>query len=137
MFYQKPSLCVIRDKLHPCVSDWRIRQLVNKVCQANGDVRLHLHELSNQLHITASHMGKRFKQQQGINFRTFATKQRDQYVCALLRETDLPMKEIAARAGYKQLCDLSHRFRLIHDMSPSDYRNRFRLLALNPEPGSG
>lgn len=110
--------------------DWRVRRLSDKLSKDRGDTRVHLYELSSQLSITPSHIGKRFKQQLGIGFRKFAALKRDEYICELLRNTQLRVKEIAALVGYRQVCDLTHRFRQIHGISPTVYRNQLRMLRL-------
>ncbi|SRR6266567_7063027 len=133
MLYERPALTPLPVLTERDVLDWRIKRLIGKVCLAHGDVRVHLHDLSRQLRVTPSHIGKRFKQQHGVGFRTFSTLKRDEYVCELLRGTDLPIKEIAARSGYKQVCDLTHRFRQLHSVSPTEYRSQFRIVQLANE----
>jgi AraC-like DNA-binding protein len=133
MQYHKPEFTAIIAVNANCpkatdVRDWRVRRLSDKLSKDRGDTRLHLYELSRQLGVTPSHIGRRFKQQLGIGFRTFSTLKRDEYVCELLGNSNLRVKEIAALVGYRQVCDLTHRFRHIHGVTPTAYRNQILLV---------
>lgn len=136
MEYSKPKLTVIVDcsaasKGTNNAPDWRIRRLADKLSQTRGHATLRLRELSSPLRVTPAHIGKRFKQQLGIGFRRYSNLKRDEYVCELLRTTDLRVKEIASLNGYRRVCDLSHRFRQLHGLCPTMYRELFRSLEVN------
>ena len=46
--------------------------------------------------------------------------------CALLRQTDLPVSDIAAAVGYENSSYFYRRFREIYRMSPKEFRERSR-----------
>lgn len=85
-----------------------------------------LKELAFRTGRTASHLGRRFSQLAGLNFRALSRVKRDHLSCDLLKTTDLAIKEIAALTGYCAVSDFCHSFRRHHGLSPGKYRESSR-----------
>ena len=131
MEYTKPriipfwlSRCVMKTAGQAPRQDWRIRRLQEKVREQRGDPAVTLRELASHLGLTASYVGRLLKKDLGIGFRDLSGRARDEYACELLRSSDLSVKEVSAKLGYKQTCDLSHKFKRMHGVTPTSYRQQ-------------
>jgi len=92
--------------------------------QNYGDKSLSLDALSKVVHMNGNYVSNLFKEVTGENYLGFLTSIRMEEAKKMLRDTTLKTYEIADRAGYsstKYFCKL---FRQLHEMTPSDYRNR-------------
>lgn len=63
-----------------------------------------------------------FKEHARVNFLDYVTSLRMDVAKQLLRETNLPLKDISLQVGYYNLSSFIRRFKQIHDMTPGDYR---------------
>ncbi|AZK45267.1 response regulator transcription factor [Paenibacillus lentus] len=92
----------------------------------------HLHEsvsmrdLADHLHMNASYFSVLFKEQTGLTFSEYLTKQRIQRAKVLLTTTMLPIAEIAERVGYQTARYFVKVFRELEQVSPGQYRNNVK-----------
>ncbi len=92
----------------------------------------HLHEpvsmrdLADHLHMNASYFSVLFKEQTGLTFSEYLTKQRIQRAKVLLTTTALPIAEIAEKVGYQTARYFVKVFRELEKVSPGQYRNNVR-----------
>lgn len=59
---------------------------------------------------------------EGAGFRELAREVRHERACAMLRESDQTLTQVAYRLGYSDLAAFSHAFQAIAEVSPSAYR---------------
>ncbi len=85
-----------------------------------------LDELCDKLHISTAHFSRQFHQQYGTSPTTFTNRLRLEYAISLLLNSNLTIKEIAARSGYSDSNYFSKIFRKHTDMTPSEYREGHR-----------
>ncbi|WP_309119119.1 response regulator [Paenibacillus sp.] len=83
-----------------------------------------LTEVAEHLHISPTYFSKLFKKVTGDNFSAYLTKIRMQKAELLLVNTDMKVFEIAAAVGYDDPNYFTNVFRMVHRMSPSDYRKK-------------
>lgn len=70
------------------------------------------------------------KESTGMSFAKYVALCKMEYVCRELRETDRPIKEIVASAGYLDVSNFTRKFRLQYGCTPSAYRENARRAAM-------
>lgn len=85
-----------------------------------------LRELADLLHMNSSYFSVVFKEQTGLTFSEYLTKQRIQRAKVLLTATTLPISEIAEKVGYQTSRYFVKVFREMEQISPGQYRQRMR-----------
>ncbi|MDD5707783.1 MAG: AraC family transcriptional regulator [Kiritimatiellae bacterium] len=78
--------------------------------------------LARQFGCSVSHFSRTFKRVTGRSPETFIVQSRQARAERLLRETALPVGEIAEAIGYRDVCFFSRQFRQFHGLSPLQYR---------------
>jgi transcriptional regulator GlxA family with amidase domain len=84
-------------------------------------------------HVSEAHFARSFKQAFGVPPHRYLLTRRIERAVALLRETDLPVTDIAFQTGWASLGTFGRIFRDITGASPSAIREQARSLA--PELG--
>jgi transcriptional regulator GlxA family with amidase domain len=87
--------------------------------------------LASQFGMTTRSFNRRFKTATGLTPNQYLTKTRMDFVCDLLKTTDLPILEVANYAGFVDASWFSYRFRQWSGNSPSDYRQTVRAKLFN------
>jgi transcriptional regulator GlxA family with amidase domain len=83
--------------------------------------------------VSAAHFARSFKQAFGVPPHRYLLTRRVERATALLRETDMPITEIAFQTGWASLGTFGRTFRDVTGESPGDTRARER--AAGHEPG--
>ena len=78
--------------------------------------------LSRELGVGLSTLRRRFKAATGQSLHAYALQIRLTDARRLLGETDLPLKAVAARLGYRDVFFFSSQFKKMSGFSPSAYR---------------
>ena len=86
------------------------------------------HEVVDQVSVSRTALEKRFQKHLGRSIHQQLVRERIEHVKRLLRTTDLPMPDIAARSGFSYASQLSHVFRREVGQTPRDYRQKQRML---------
>jgi len=76
--------------------------------------------------LSVHHFARAFRQSLGIPPHNYIVQRRVEHAQQLLRNTDLPVSEIAIVAGFTDQSHLARHFRAITGVSPSLARHRFR-----------
>lgn len=82
---------------------------------------------------SAGHLARMFKQQRGVSYTAYLRELRMQKGADLLRRTTLQVQRIAARVGYGDPSRFTSHFRARFNLSPRDFRRKFRLKFGNPK----
>nr|WP_254639357.1 AraC family transcriptional regulator [Cohnella sp. GbtcB17] len=82
-----------------------------------------LAEVAAHLPVSASYMQRMLKRATGQSFTEYVQNLRIRHSCELLRSTTLPVKEVAARSGYRDLKFFHELFRKKTGKTPISYRN--------------
>lgn len=80
--------------------------------------------------------GRRIRRLFGLTPAQLVIKTRVDAACALLREGDLPLAEVALRCGYADQSAFTRQFRAVAGLSPARYRERDREGTATPRPPS-
>lgn len=78
--------------------------------------------LAKQHCMSVSTMRRQFKDFTGVPIHTYLLRRRIQAACELLINTDLPLKIIAERLGYKDIYFFSRQFHQLTGLAPSQFR---------------
>jgi AraC-like DNA-binding protein len=98
-----------------------IRQVALRIADDPGSVPP-VSVLARQSGSSVSHFSRTFKRVTGLSPEAFIVHSRQVRAERLLRETTLPMGEIAEAIGYHDVCFFSRQFRQFHGTSPLQYR---------------
>jgi len=106
------------------------RPYTRLVREAMDEIELHLshhvssRELANRLHISESHLARRFKAETGRTLSEHVARERASRAAHLLRTTNQPVRDIAAYVGYPDANYFVKVFKGVYDLTPSAYRSR-------------
>jgi AraC-like DNA-binding protein len=97
----------------------------HRICEyinSNLDQNIGLEALAEMAGLSTHHFARAFKQTVGIPPHGYVLQRRIDHAQQMLRNTDLPMSEIALSAGFSDQSHLARHFRRITGMSPSVVR---------------
>ncbi len=100
---------------------------VTRWIAANLHQQFKLDELADLAHCSTSHFRAAFTQAIGQSPGLFVRKARQLEAARLLRETRLPIKQIARKVGYDDLAHFYRFFRGIAGVTPGEYREKHQL----------
>lgn len=102
------------------------RRRLRDYIDAHLDQPLTLGELADQACLSEFHLARMFRTSFGLPPAAWIAAQRLDRARELLRATDLPLADVAARCGYANPSHFSHRFRESVGVTPNVYRRTLR-----------
>ena len=102
-------------------NDCRIQRVVQVL---NQDPSRTLPELAHGCQISLSRLSHLFKDEVGINVKSYRLDCRLQVAAAMLVSTSMPIKEIAYAAGYHHSSSFVRAFKTHFGLSPTSYRRQ-------------
>ena len=88
--------------------------------------KINFAKLANDANISRAYLSQRFKEEVGVPFSDYLLSFRlNKAKEILLREKNIPCKEIALRVGYTDYAQFTKMFKKFIGESPSDYRKKF------------
>lgn len=109
----------IREKRAAHSIVWEARRFIEENYD-NPDMSLTY--VGEHFHITSNYLSRLFKEETGENFVDYLARIRIEQAMRLLKETELPVQEIAARSGYTHYVSFNRVFKRIAGVTPGDYR---------------
>ncbi|HHV60284.1 MAG TPA: AraC family transcriptional regulator [Clostridiaceae bacterium] len=106
---------------HPSAIHGKIYEVVQFINQNYSD-RLKLENLAKKFYFSPFYLCKMFKQVTGFSFTEYLNSVRIKESQKLLRETSLPISEIACKVGYDNLTHYGRVFKEISGTTPTGYR---------------
>lgn len=113
-------------------------QLLRRLLRARDRMDAASHEewpvarLAKVSGVSEAHFARSFKEAFGVPPHRYVLTRRIERATALLRETDLPITEIAFQTGWKSLGTFGRTFRDITGESPGDCRTREKTAPHDP-----
>jgi len=101
----------------------------NRICEyidSHLQENIALEVLAEIAQLSVHHFARAFRQSLGIPPHNYIVQRRVEHAQQLLRNTDLPLSEIASEAGFTDQSHLARHFRTIIGVSPGLARHRFR-----------
>jgi transcriptional regulator GlxA family with amidase domain len=97
----------------------------HRICEyihSNLGQNISLEALAEMAGLSTHHFARAFKQTVGMPPHCYVLQRRIEHAQQMLRNTDLPMSEIALSAGFSDQSHLARHFRRLIGMSPSVVR---------------
>jgi AraC-like DNA-binding protein len=97
----------------------------HRICEyinSNLDQNIGLEALAEMAGLSTHHFARAFKQTVGVPPHCYVLQRRIKHAQQMLRNTDLPMSEIALSSGFSDQSHLARHFRRLTGMSPSTVR---------------
>lgn len=104
--------------------DYRVRQILDCIGRDPSKTVL---ELARLVNLSSSRLGHLFRFHIGTDLSSFVRNARLERAAELLRETELSIKEIAAKVGYRHASSLDRGFEKKFGAAPADYRRKLRV----------
>jgi AraC-like DNA-binding protein len=104
---------------------WRVRK-IERFILANLDRALSLETLASQVHLSCSHFARACKNTLGLTPRQLVLRHRIERAQTLLRDTAIPLSQIALICGFADHAHFSRQFRQEVEATPLDWRRRNR-----------
>ncbi len=92
----------------------------------NYQEEISLHSISAYLSVSPSHIGKMFRELQGISPVSYIIKYRVEQSCRVLLETSLPVNRVAGEAGFKDVKFYYTVFKRLMGISPGEFRSKYK-----------
>lgn len=86
---------------------------------------LPISRVARHVHLSDDHLSRLFKRKTGETFTGYVHRMRIASACRLLRNTALPVTEIAFESGFESVPHFNRLFRRLVGRSPSAFRNDF------------
>lgn len=94
--------------------------------EAYYDRKLNVDEIARSLHVSYRTLARIYKKQTGCTLIERLNAIRIQAAMRLLKQTDAPLKQIAIQVGFDNEFYLSNTFRKNMQLSPAQFRNKYR-----------
>lgn len=104
-------------------ADGRIREIMDVIESQSPQT---ISDLAIEVKLSESHLQHLFKQETGVRLGRLLTEQRLQKAAELLVRTRLPIKAIAAAAGYEHTSSFTRAFEQRFAQTPHVYRGKRR-----------
>ncbi|MFL0554871.1 helix-turn-helix domain-containing protein [Paenibacillus barengoltzii] len=102
---------------------------VARYINTHYDENLSLSELADRFHLSPYYLSHLFPRVTGLTLVAYINRVRIEEACALLRETELPVTEIAYRVGYQSGTHFGRVFKKAKAVSPQSYRREQRMFS--------
>ncbi len=117
--------CLSKQLEAPAGTDWRAKKITDFIDSHPGKVRWNLDDLCKQLGLAMSGRQARrvFRRAMRIGFKEYLKKSRLGFAAEQLKTTTtVPIKAIAADAGYERTAEFGRSFKRLFLLSPTEFR---------------
>ena len=116
--------CTIEDTLKPCegrLPKYKLNRVLDYI-HAHLSNPISLDQIAQQANLSKCYFSQMFKQSMGISPHQYVLQQRVAKAKELLKQTQMPIANIALECGFANQTHLSRHFRLQTGVSPKVYR---------------
>lgn len=110
------------DEIVTTESDTKIQRIAKYIAQNFSNSELSSNDIHKALGISTREIGVLIKDEYGISFKAYLNMIRLHELKRLLKETDLPISEIAYQMGYNNISHFNRLFKEDTGKSPKEYR---------------
>lgn len=94
--------------------------------QYNFRSAISLSDAARLVHLSNNYFGELFRVRLGMTFHEYLRKQRLDYACRLITDTDLNVSEIARESGFQSLSYFTEIFKAAYGLTPTLFRQKKR-----------
>ena len=102
--------------------DPRVELIVRTIAKRETSILLSAREAGSLLGICEGHFLRLFKRETGTTFRRYKRHARISGIAPLLKNSAVPVKQIASVAGYKDVSNFHRDFKQVRGMSPRQWK---------------
>ncbi|MBB3111207.1 two-component system response regulator YesN [Paenibacillus phyllosphaerae] len=102
--------------------NWKLIREIIQYVEERIASNITLRDIAEQFSFSPNYLGLLFKEETGQNFSEYLIMLRMERACALLKETNLKIYEIADRVGYRYLPYFSRQFKETYGKTPLEFR---------------
>lgn len=100
---------------------------VENIVNTNFHNRISIEQISKQIGLDISYLGKLFKDEKGISIKNYLTNVRIKKACELLKNTNYQISDISRSLGYSDQLQFSKIFKKYKLVSPSKFRHQNKV----------
>lgn len=89
-----------------------------------ASAELSLNRISEHFELSSKYVSQLFREETGVKFVDYLARLRVEHAKQLLRESDLPIQDIALQVGYEQALSFIRMFKKLEGVTPGDYRKQ-------------
>ena len=101
---------------------WAQSRLLNQYLDENLDRNISLAELAGVLRLSVFHFARKFRTEFGCPPHTYVTRRRIERAKAQLAQRSVPLKVVAANAGFSDQSHMTRLFQRLVGVTPAEYR---------------
>jgi AraC-like DNA-binding protein/ligand-binding sensor protein len=104
------------------------RQVIEKACtfiNANFSKDITLDDVARAVFLSPNYFSSLFKKVAGRSFKSYLVRQRMEAAQRLLAETNIPIKEVVFKTGFKDYNYFNRSFRIMSGVAPASFRARY------------
>jgi AraC-like DNA-binding protein/ligand-binding sensor protein len=105
--------------------------------RTNYRTDIRLEDVARAVYLSPNYFSSLFKRVSGCTFRSYLVRKRIEAAKILLRSSDLPIKEIVFRSGFKDYNYFNRTFTGIEGITPARFRSAHGDRAFNPTAAGG
>ncbi|KZL91044.1 response regulator transcription factor [Clostridium magnum] len=102
----------------------RVLEPALKYIEENYREEMFLEKMASISNVSPYYFSKLFKKEMGMNFTTYVTKYKVEKAKEMLKNTDIPIVNIAAELGYYECGYFTKIFKKVEGVTPTKYRNK-------------
>ncbi|MDQ6422145.1 response regulator [Paenibacillus sp. LHD-117] len=99
----------------------RIKEILTYI-HHHFNQEISIQSLSDKFYLSPTYLSQLFKKEVGENFVEYLSRQRIQYACKLLAETDMTISQIGEKCGFNDYFYFTRIFKRLNGMTPTQYR---------------
>lgn len=103
------------------VTHIRIKEILTYI-HHHFNEEISIQSLSEKFYLSPTYLSQLFKKEVGENFVEYLSRQRIQYACKLLAETNMTVSQIGAKCGFNDYFYFTRIFKRLNRMTPTQYR---------------
>lgn len=104
----------------------KLHLFLKELISSRAFINLSEQQIAARAKVSAKQLARCIKYLFGCNFRKLRSKLKVEYAAMLLRETDIPLGEVAEQSGFNNYKSLSKEFKKQEGCIPQQYRERYR-----------
>ncbi|WP_211184593.1 helix-turn-helix domain-containing protein [Paenibacillus lemnae] len=120
----RPMICVFRDRQDSQYQN--LSEQIIEIIRSEYDRNITLEECAARLHYNNFYLSSVFKKETNMSFSEYLTQYRLNMSKKWLRETDMPVKDIAEKLTYNNSQNFIRSFRKLEGMTPGQFRSKYR-----------